>query len=287
MADTVRTDAEILALLSDIAESDAAERTLRDMYVTLRARDAASDVGPAPFSFPVITDAPLQTAHQHEIVIEGQEVPYLARASAGLTFGVNGGPPVVEAVVTGGDRLLALLRSSPTASTVVLGSLKVGAVLADWSITTGNFWTPMTAWPELVGYAFVQEDLAEGSVTSWQGRGVRPKIANGLATKLPDNGGVLFTGTQSMSWGVDTEFGSRASLVGCDRACRCSWVRHGYPHPDRPYRQRRQRVSPARAAIRAGAAVLLDPRRCGRQASRGSGQHHRLQQVARPGRLSG
>ena len=38
----VRSDEEILNSLSDIAESDMAERVLRDQFVTLRERDSAA-----------------------------------------------------------------------------------------------------------------------------------------------------------------------------------------------------------------------------------------------------
>ena len=66
-------------------------------------------------------------------------------------------------------------------------------------------WAPDTAWPEMIAFAFFQEDLQEGPVTSWQSRGLRPKLATGAATKLPGSGGVLFRGPQSLHWPVDTE----------------------------------------------------------------------------------
>ena len=66
-------------------------------------------------------------------------------------------------------------------------------------------WSPMADAPEMLAFAFLQEDAPVGPITSWQSRGLRPKLATGAATKLPGSGGVLFSGTQSLQWPVDTE----------------------------------------------------------------------------------
>jgi hypothetical protein len=74
------------------------------------------------------------------------------------------------------------------------------------SITTGNFWTPEID-SELMAVGFFQEDLAEGTVNTWISRGRKSKTATGTATKLANNGGVLFAkGTQQkVSWAADND----------------------------------------------------------------------------------
>lgn len=65
-------------------------------------------------------------------------------------------------------------------------------------------WSPDLV-PETVVYDFRQEDLPAGPVTNWVSRGVKPKTATGMATKLPGPNGVLFTAgtTQHLAWASD------------------------------------------------------------------------------------
>jgi hypothetical protein len=67
-------------------------------------------------------------------------------------------------------------------------------------------WSPDLV-PEMVVWDFRQEDVADGPVTQWVARGVKPKTATGTATKLPTKGGVLFAAntTQSLSWPADSD----------------------------------------------------------------------------------
>jgi hypothetical protein len=58
---------------------------------------------------------------------------------------------------------------------------------------------------EAIAWGFYQEDLPEGAVTSWLSQGMKPKTATGTAIKQAGTGGVLFTGTQAMSWVVDAD----------------------------------------------------------------------------------
>lgn len=66
--------------------------------------------------------------------------------------------------------------------------------------------------PEMIVKSWVQEDLADGEVASWQSGGVKPVAAvqaepSLRPTKLPNNGGVLFEkGTkQALAWAVDND----------------------------------------------------------------------------------
>ncbi|WFB37772.1 fibronectin type III domain-containing protein [Kiritimatiellota bacterium B12222] len=69
----------------------------------------------------------------------------------------------------------------------------------------GN-WSPDLV-PETVVVDFRQEDLVDGPVTTWTSGGIKPKTATGTATKLANNGGVLFeAGTsQNLSWSTDRD----------------------------------------------------------------------------------
>jgi len=51
-------------------------------------------------------------------------------------------------------------------------------------------------------YDFRQKDLPVGAVAERPSRGVTPQAARGKATKLPDNGGVLFAAgtSEGLSW---------------------------------------------------------------------------------------
>jgi len=102
---------------------------------------------------------------------------------------------------------LANLSAAGVAAVLVSrDSLADGGRSDPGSITIGNFWTPFL-FPEMVSFAFMQEDLSEGAVNSWVSRGVKPKTATGIATKLSASNGVQFAKgtTQSLSWGADTD----------------------------------------------------------------------------------
>ncbi len=67
-------------------------------------------------------------------------------------------------------------------------------------------WTPDLV-PEMVVMDFRQEDLAEGPVTEWKSRGVKPRAAAGTATKLANKAGVQFAKgtTQQLLWQTDNQ----------------------------------------------------------------------------------
>ncbi|MDF3129489.1 hypothetical protein P0Y35_09815 [Kiritimatiellaeota bacterium B1221] len=82
------------------------------------------------------------------------------------------------------------------------------AIISLWFCSFSAFgtWDPDLV-PETVVFDFRQEDLADGAVTTWTSGGLKPKTATGSATKLANNGGVLFAGgtSQNLSWATDRD----------------------------------------------------------------------------------
>lgn len=73
-------------------------------------------------------------------------------------------------------------------------------------VSIADMWSPDLV-PEMVVYDFRQEDLAEGPVTEWKSRGVKPRTAAGTASKLAGNGGVQFAkgSSQQLLWPTDNQ----------------------------------------------------------------------------------
>ncbi|WFB37795.1 fibronectin type III domain-containing protein [Kiritimatiellota bacterium B12222] len=75
-----------------------------------------------------------------------------------------------------------------------------------FSFSVFGAWSPDLV-PETIVFDFRQEDLSQGVVTSWTSGGVKPKTATGTATKLANDGGVLFAGgtSENLSWATDRD----------------------------------------------------------------------------------
>ncbi len=80
------------------------------------------------------------------------------------------------------------------------------SIAANYAQAQSAGWSPDLV-PEMVVFDFRQEDLAEGPVAEWKSRGVKPKTATGEATRLPNQGGVLFKkgSRQQLAWPTDND----------------------------------------------------------------------------------
>ena len=111
-------------------------------------------------------------------------------------------------------------------------------------------WSPMADAPEMLAFAFLQEDAPVGPITSWR-RAASPQARHGRRDEAPRQRGRPLQRTQSLQWPVDTEAAvTYRWWVGI--AHRRARLQHRRAHPHRAFRERRQRLPPAGHAFEMG-----------------------------------
>lgn len=160
---------------------------------------AASDQIPDAFSFTPITGAQLSIDINSSEVITITGINTVANVTSDVPYSKNGGSTQQAGATTAinGDTFQLFVRSSDFALTPTTGTLTVGGISGTFTVTTGDFLTPLSMLGQQIDKAFFQEDCAEGEVTNWISRGRRITTATQATqanrpTKLPSNGGVLF-----------------------------------------------------------------------------------------------
>lgn len=214
-ATSMADDTRVVIMSSDgntVLNTNMAE--LVNYLSPLLGGGGASDQTPDAFTFNTITGAQLSIDinESNEITISGINMPINVTTTA--SYSKNGGTiqPAGSVIAINGDKFKLYVQSSDFPLTTTSGILTAGDVSATFSITTGDYLTPLSMLGQQIDKAWFQEDLNEGEVSDWLSRGrravhaVQATQAN-RPIRLPANGGVLFGNAAKkwLQWGNDTE----------------------------------------------------------------------------------